>query len=80
MICFEAQASPRDFFDRGEADLILWPGYWGWEKYETWNKHKKDDELNLIFQNMDVLIYIPHYYLNIKVPLQYNIPYLMGTI
>lgn len=53
LICFEAQVSPWEFFGKGEADLILWPGYWGWEKHDTWNKHKKDDELNLIFQNME---------------------------
>lgn len=30
LICFEAQMNPWEFFNDGEVDVVLWPGYWGW--------------------------------------------------
>lgn len=53
LICFELQMEPWQFFKEGEADLILWPGYWGWEKDDTWNEFKKDSEPNLLYRNME---------------------------
>ncbi|MDC1174889.1 carbon-nitrogen hydrolase family protein [Bacteriovoracaceae bacterium] len=52
LICFEAEMEAFSFFNKGEADLILWPGYWGWEKDDKWEDLKKDGDSNLIFQNM----------------------------
>ena len=52
LICFEAQMDPWTFFKEGEVDLILWPGYWGWEKGDLWNELKITGEVNLIHQNM----------------------------
>jgi predicted amidohydrolase len=52
LICIEAELDPWKFFKEGDADIILWPGYWGWEKGETWKELKKDGEPNLTFENM----------------------------
>ncbi len=52
LICFEAQMDPWTYFKEGEADLILWPGYWGWEKEDSWHDFKREGEPNLIHQNM----------------------------
>lgn len=52
IICFEAEQGAYEFFDKGEADIILWPGYWGWEVGDKWNELKRNGEENKIFQNM----------------------------
>lgn len=52
LICFEAQMESWKFFKDGEVDVILWPGYWGWEKGDTWQEFNKEGEPNLIFKNM----------------------------
>jgi predicted amidohydrolase len=52
IICFEAEQATYEYFNKGEADIILWPGYWGWEEGETWGELKKNGETNKIFQNM----------------------------
>lgn len=52
LICFEAEQATYEYFQKGDVDIILWPGYWGWEKGEIWNEIKKDGEKNKIFQNM----------------------------
>jgi hypothetical protein len=30
--------APWEFFKDGEVDVVLWPGYWGWEQGEEWNE------------------------------------------
>jgi len=52
LVCFEAQQDPWKYFNNGDVDIILWPGYWGWLKGESWQELKKDGEQNLIFENM----------------------------
>lgn len=53
IICIEAEHEPWTYFKPGEAELILWPGYWGWEKGDEWNETKSGkDEANLIYKNM----------------------------
>lgn len=52
LICYEAQMEPWQFFNEGEVDLILWPGYWGWKEDDEWAELKKEGEENLIFKNM----------------------------
>lgn len=41
LICFEAQHEPFTYFNKNEADVILWPGYWGWTKEDTWSEEDK---------------------------------------
>lgn len=53
LICFEAEMNPFQYFDKGSVDLILWPGYWGWTKDDTWNSNKPNGEENKIFTNMN---------------------------
>lgn len=53
LICFEAQLSPWEFFKEGDVDFILWPGYWGWKKGDSWIEKNEEDEENLIFKNMN---------------------------
>lgn len=53
VICFEAEQDASEYFQKGEADIVLWPGYWGWEEGDLWSEFKKDGEINKIFQNMN---------------------------
>lgn len=45
---------PWHSFDQGQVDIILWPGYWGWEKGDSWQEFKKDGEINLVYRNMNL--------------------------
>lgn len=53
LICFEAQMNAHTFLKPGEADIILWPGYWGWDKGALWTATNEEGEPNLIHQNME---------------------------
>lgn len=53
LICFEAEMNPYEFFKKGSVDLILWPGYWGWTKEDSWCPTKNNGEENKIFKNMN---------------------------
>ena len=53
LICYEAQMDSYSLFKEGEADIILWPGYWGWEKGASWQSTTKDDKPQFIYQNME---------------------------
>ena len=55
LICFETELSFYQYFKEGEADIILWPGYWGWEKCDSWEEHKKSGEPNVVYENMKKL-------------------------
>jgi len=52
LICMEAQESAYKYFKPDDVDFIVWPGYWGWKKNDTWNKIKSDGEECLVFENM----------------------------
>lgn len=52
LICREAQDKPWDHFKKGEADLILWPGYWGWVKEDLWTPVLSTGEENTTLENM----------------------------
>lgn len=52
LICYEAEMNPYEYFDKGSVDLMLWPGYWGWDKEDNWSSNKKNGEENKIFKNM----------------------------
>ncbi len=54
LICYEAQMDPWRFFKDGDVDIILWPGYWGWEKEDRWDELKTDGGVNPIFDNMNL--------------------------
>lgn len=51
IICYEAELGPWKYFAQGEADIILWPGYWGWNEGDSWGELKNETEPNLIYQN-----------------------------
>lgn len=51
LICFEIEHPAFTYFESGEADAILWPGYWGWTSEDIWSE-KRDQELNPIYKNM----------------------------
>lgn len=53
LLCLEAEMHPYLFFAKGDADLILWPGYWRWQREDKWEEFKKDGNPNLIFKNMN---------------------------
>jgi predicted amidohydrolase len=52
LICLEAELEPFQYFSQNEIDFILWPGYWGWELEDKWDKYKRDKEENLIHKNV----------------------------
>lgn len=52
LVCFEAQHEPWLYFKNGDADAILWPGYWGWTFEDKWEENISSDKPNLIYQNM----------------------------
>lgn len=52
LICLEAQLDPFAYFNLGEVDFILWPGYWGWTLSDQWSAIKNENEENLVFKNM----------------------------
>ncbi len=52
LICREAQQDPWTYFKEGEADFILWPGYWGWTKEDTWGPISCEEQPNLVHKNM----------------------------
>ena len=54
IICYEAEMDPWKFFAEDEVDVILWPGYWGWNKGDTWQEYKKDNEACLIYKNVTI--------------------------
>lgn len=52
LICREAQDKPWQHFKKGEADVILWPGYWGWVKNDLWTSVLSTGEPNTVLENM----------------------------
>lgn len=54
LMCFEAQHGPWDYFDSGQVDVILWPGYWGWTAESCWREGTSPNEPNLIYLNQRV--------------------------
>ena len=52
LICREAQLAPWSYFEPGQADCILWPGYWGWEINTAWGPIRDDQSPNVVFENM----------------------------
>lgn len=52
LICREAQDGPWTHFAKGEADAILWPGYWGWTEDDEWTANLTTGEPNIILENM----------------------------
>jgi predicted amidohydrolase len=53
LICFEIEHQPWAYFEKGEADAILWPGYWGWTLESRWEKNRDEGKPNPIFLNMN---------------------------
>lgn len=51
LLCMEAQQPPWTYFNRGEVDLILWPGYWGWTLEDTWSLLKSNGDPDLVFEH-----------------------------
>src|SRR5690606_4765338 len=54
LICMEAQQDSWTHFQPQEADLILWPGYWGWTSSDKWGPQSSEARPNLVYQNMSV--------------------------
>lgn len=52
LVCREAQDEPWTHFSNGEADIILWPGYWGWTKNDKWTSELTSGEHNSVLENM----------------------------
>lgn len=52
LICKEAQDEAWTYFERKSADIILWPGYWGWKLDDGWKKTSHEGKENLIYSNM----------------------------
>ncbi len=52
LICFEAEHTPTTYFQKDEADIILWPGYWGWTQEDNWDENKEKEIKHKIFSNM----------------------------
>lgn len=52
LICREVQDKPWEHFSEGEADVILWPGYWGWVKEDQWTEVLSTGEENTALKNM----------------------------
>jgi predicted amidohydrolase len=52
LICFEAEHAPSTYFEKNEADIILWPGYWGWTQEDNWNENERKENKHKIFSNM----------------------------
>jgi predicted amidohydrolase len=52
LICREAQQASAEYFTPGEADLVLWPGYWGWTAQSVWGPLSEEKIPNLVFENM----------------------------
>jgi hypothetical protein len=44
--------NPYEYFNKGSVDVILWPGYRGWTKEDSWSSNKNNGEENRIFKNM----------------------------
>lgn len=53
LICMEAQLDPWTHFDAEAADLVLWPGYWGWTLEDPWRAVSSDGRPQLVYGNMD---------------------------
>ncbi len=47
LICYEIEQSPWTYFSPGDVDVILWPGYWGRNKEDSW------DNSGPIYRNME---------------------------
>ena len=52
LICYEMEHEAWTYFQPGQADVLLWPGYWGWTIEDTWGSTKNQDKPNTIFSNM----------------------------
>ncbi|MBK7892365.1 MAG: carbon-nitrogen hydrolase family protein [Bdellovibrionales bacterium] len=52
LICCEAEHAPWSYFQHGEADVILWPGYWGSAVDDQWSEEKESGRPNPIYANM----------------------------
>jgi predicted amidohydrolase len=50
LICKEAQDEPWLSMNPGEADVIIWPGYWGWTTDFQWQEFTNSKK-NLVFAN-----------------------------
>lgn len=53
LICFEAEHAPSTYFEKDAADIILWPGYWGWVQEDDWNENEIKENKHKIFSNMN---------------------------
>jgi predicted amidohydrolase len=54
LICREAQLPAATYFAPGEADLVLWPGYWGWTAQSIWGPLSEENRPNSVFENMSL--------------------------
>jgi predicted amidohydrolase len=54
LVCFEMEHDAWTYFKKDQADLILWPGYWGWTVDDAWTTTKDQGKPNTIFSNMSV--------------------------
>lgn len=52
LICFEMEHEPWTYFEKGQVDAILWPGYWGWTSEDIWTEKRDQERLNPIYKNM----------------------------
>jgi predicted amidohydrolase len=52
LICYEAEHEPWRYFQAGDADAILWPGYWGWTLESEWQETRVASTPNPIFANI----------------------------
>lgn len=52
LICCEIQEPP--FTSLAEADVILWPGYWGWTPEDSWGAMDDNGKPNRVFANIEV--------------------------
>lgn len=48
LICFEMEHQPWAYFQKGEADAILWPGYWGWKPEDAWEADREEDRKSVV--------------------------------
>lgn len=52
LVCFEMEHPAWTYFKPDQADIILWPGYWGWTIDDAWSNTKDQGKPNTIFSNM----------------------------
>jgi len=52
LVCMESQQDPWTHFQANQADIILWPGYWGWTLNDRWNSVSHEGKPNLVYKNM----------------------------